>query len=245
MKSRVDRMFDLLLDEVVERLAASGRGPAPSRAVPVEKRAASPAVPATGRGKLGGAPEPAEGQEPAGSEPALPVVEVPSHASRMMGRLAVGLLAAVVLINVPLNRHGVTLATAMPDSTSLIIRDGLVVKEEGGPEIYVYEGGTFRWISSLDAFEHYGYRWGDVNVVEDGYLEGYETGPPVHVLLQCTSSPHIYRLEEGVKRWIVDIDAFVAAGHVWEDVRFVSCDYLRDLPDGETIPPGEGPPPQP
>ena len=31
----------------------------------------------------------------------------------------------------------------------------------------------------------------------------------------------------------------------WGDVRFVSCGHLRDLPDGETIPPDSGPPPQP
>jgi hypothetical protein len=52
-------------------------------------------------------------------------------------------------------------------------------------------------------------------------------------------------LEGGEKRWIRDIVTFTAEGHVWEDVRFVSCGYLRDLPDGETIPPGSGPPPQP
>ena len=53
------------------------------------------------------------------------------------------------------------------------------------------------------------------------------------------------RLEGGEKRWIRDIATFEAEGHVWEDVRLVGCNYLRDLPDGETIPPGFGPPPQP
>jgi len=162
-----------------------------------------------------------------------------------MGRLALGLLVAIVLINIPFNRHGATLSTAMPDSTSLIIRDGLVVKEEDDPEIYVYQDDLFRWISSLDAFEHFGYTWGDVHIVEDGFLNRFEMGTPLHVLLKCYDSPHIYRLEGGEKRWIVDIETFEAEGHVWEDVDFVSCDYLRDLPDGETIPPGHGPPPQP
>jgi hypothetical protein len=162
-----------------------------------------------------------------------------------MGRLAVGLLVMVVLINIPINRHGTTLATAMPDSRSLVIRDGLVVKEEDDPEIYVYGDGRFRWISSLDAFELHHFTWGDVHVVEDGFLEDFEIGPPLHVLLKCEGSPHIYRLEGEEKRWIVDIETFEAEGHVWEDVHFVSCGYLRDLPDGETIPPGQDPPPQP
>jgi hypothetical protein len=163
----------------------------------------------------------------------------------MLGRLALGLLALAVIVNVPINRHGTTLATAMPDSRSLVIRTGLVVKEVDDEEIYVYQEGKFRWITSLEAFDHFGYTWGDVHVVEDGFLDRYEIGAPIFVLLKCDGSPHIYRLEGGEKRWIVDIAAFEAEGHVWEDVSFVPCSYLRSLPDGETIPPGFGPPPQP
>jgi hypothetical protein len=162
-----------------------------------------------------------------------------------MGRLALGLLVAIVAINIPLNRHGTTLATALPDSAALVIVEGVVVKEEGSEDIYVFQNDQFRWISSMDAFEHYGFTWGDVHIVEDGYLDRFEKGPALHVLLKCSDSPHIYRLEGGKKRWIRDIAAFEAAGHVWEDVRFVSCSYLRNLPDGETIPPDSGPPPQP
>jgi hypothetical protein len=182
------------------------------------------------------------GPEPGPESEILPV---PSHTARLLGRMALGLLAVLVLINIPINRHGTTLATAMPDSRALVIRGGLVVKEEDAPEIYVYEDGEFRWISSLDAFEYRGYTWEDVHIVEDGFLEDYSIGAPIHVLLKCNASPHIYRLEGEEKRWIVDIEAFEAEGHVWEDVQFVSCGYLRNLPDGETIPPGHGPPPQP
>jgi len=162
-----------------------------------------------------------------------------------MGRLALALLVAVVLINIPFNRYGTTLATALPESAALVIRDGLVVKEEDDERIYVYQDGKFRWISSMDAFEHFDFTWGDVHIVEDGFLDRFEIGKPLHVLLKCQASPHIYRLEGGMKRWIRDIATFEAEGHVWEDVRFVSCSYLRDLPDGETVPPGSGPPPQP
>ncbi|MFW6115917.1 MAG: hypothetical protein ACOC7Y_02525, partial [Chloroflexota bacterium] len=169
----------------------------------------------------------------------------PSHTARLLSRLALGLAVLVILINIPINRHGTTLATAMPDARALVFRDGLVVKEEDDPEIYVYENGEFRWISSLDAFERRGYTWEDVHVVDDGFLDDHPIGSPIHVLLKCQASPHIYRVEAEEKRWIVDIAAFEAAGHIWEDVRFVSCAYLRGLPDGETIPPGHGPPPQP
>ncbi|HET91888.1 MAG TPA: hypothetical protein ENN99_14300 [Chloroflexi bacterium] len=191
-------------------------------------------------------PQPNREQQEDNEEVTLPpMATAPSHAARLMGRLAMGLLVAVALINIPFNRHGTTLATALPDNAALVITEGLVVKEEHDERIYVYQNDRFRWISSLDAFHHYGYTWGDVRIVEDGFLARFEKGPPLHVLLKCPESPHIYRLEDGEKRWVRDIATFEAEGHVWEDVRFVSCPYLRDLPDGETIPPGSGPPPQP
>lgn len=72
----------------------------------------------------------------------------------------------------------------------------------------------------------------------------YERADPI--LLKCDSSPHIYLLERGQKRWIRDIPTLTAAGYRWSDVvTWVSCADLRTVPDGETIPPGSGPPPQP
>ncbi len=177
-------------------------------------------------------------------EPKPPSPPTP-HTARFLGRLALGLFVLIVAINIPFNRHGTTLATAMPDRRALVIRDGLVVKEEDEPEIYIFQDGRFRWISSLKAFEMQGYAWRDVHVVADGFLEPYEIGPPIHLIVKCNESPHIYRIEGEEKRWIVDIDAFEEAGHIWADVEFVSCEYLRSLPDGQTIPPGHGPPPQP
>lgn len=253
MKSRVDRIVDLLVDEVEQRLRA--RRPAAEQAAPRPVGEGQPsAEPVAPREEVSLRAEPAAtapGPEPPAKEaeraPARPVepaeLEGPSHAAGLMVRLALGLLVAVVVINIPW--RGRTLATAVPYSASLIIRDGLVVTEEGDERIYVYQDGAFRWISSLDAFEHYGYTWGDVHVVEEGYLDQFEIGTPLHVLLKCPDSPHIYRLEDGHKRWIRDIETFEAEGHVWEDVRMVPCEYLRDLPDGETIPPESGPPPQP
>ena len=259
--SRVDQILNLLVEEIEERMRGQRqpalgnvlspsegevKGVLPSAELPVVgvpiPSVAPPAVP------VEPLTEPQVGAEVLSPEPEPelpPLPPGPSHATRMMGRLALGLLIAIVLINIPFNRYGTTLATAMPDSASLIIRDGLVVKEEDDEKIYVYQNGQFRWISSLDAFEHFHFTWGDVRIVEDGYLNQFEIGTPLHVLLKCHSSPHIYRLEGGEKRWIRDIAIFEAEGHVWEDVRFASCGYLRDLPDGETIPPGCGPPPQP
>ncbi len=69
---------------------------------------------------------------------------------------------------------------------------------------------------------------------------------PPPILLKCPESPHIYLLERGQKRWVKDIPTFETQGYRWMDVNGgVSCADLRSVPDGETIPPGSGPPPQP
>ncbi len=71
----------------------------------------------------------------------------------------------------------------------------------------------------------------------------YERADPI--LLKCSTSPHIYLLEDGQKHWIQDIPTFEDQGYRWNDVQYILCDDLRAVPDGETIPPGAGPPPQP
>lgn len=170
--------------------------------------------------------------------------ELPSvHLHRLMARLSLALLVLIVIINIPFNRYGTSLARAMPDSASLIIRDGLLLKGSDD-KVYVLQDNKLRWITTLDAFVEYGYRWSQVHQVQDSFLADFEEGHPIHLLLKCETSPHIYALEDGQKRWIKDIPTFEAQQYVWEDVRFVSCRHLRNLPDGPPIPEDAGPPPQ-
>ncbi|MCB9418613.1 MAG: hypothetical protein H6667_02325 [Ardenticatenaceae bacterium] len=68
---------------------------------------------------------------------------------------------------------------------------------------------------------------------------------PNPILVKCTTSPHIYLLDQGEKRWIEDIETFNDRGYVWRDIHFISCGDLRSLPDGTPIPADAGPPPQP
>jgi len=164
--------------------------------------------------------------------------------SRMLARLLLAVAALVVLVNIPVNRHGTPLARIMPDSAALVIRDGLVLKA-AGPDIYVLQDDKLRWISSLEAFEYFGYGWPQVRVVDQSFLDKFEIGRPLHVLLKCGGSPHIYALENSRKRWIKDITTFEAEGFVWEDVMSVDCAYLSGLPDGLSIPEDADPPPQP
>jgi hypothetical protein len=69
---------------------------------------------------------------------------------------------------------------------------------------------------------------------------------PQPILLRCPGSLHIYLLQDGQKRWVKDIATFEVEGYRWSDIaQNISCDDLRQVPDGETIPPGSGPPPKP
>lgn len=252
--ARLELLLDLLADEVAGRLQARSA----VQSLVVIERAEAPVATAAESAVVTDVAAESAPELPALSGPEsgpilapdAPPIEQdasarPSHAAALLVRLALGLLVLVVAINIPFNRHGTTLATALPGSASLVIRSGLLVKEADQPEIYVFRGDQFHWISSLDAFEYYGYRWQDVHIVEPGFLAEFELGAPIHVLLKCSASPHIYRLENDRKRWIVDLPTFSAEGHVWEDVKMVSCDYLRGLPDGDSIPPGRGAPPPP
>jgi hypothetical protein len=258
--SSTDQILDLLLDALTERqkvrrqsLPAEPPPPAPVTPPPEPVPPPRPEPPAAEQRRATErpapakkAPPPAPKREPRpGDEDWTPPPRLSSiQMGKTLGRLAILVAVLILLVNIPVTRYGVSLARIMPDSASLIIRDGLVLKGSG-PEIYVLQDDKLRWISSLDAFEHLGLTWEDVHVVEDEYLAQFEQGRPVHVLLKCNNSPHIYRLENDQKRWIKDIDTFLAEGHVWEDVRMVSCDYLRGLPDGPPIPEDAGPPPQP
>jgi hypothetical protein len=258
--SKAEQILDLLLDALLERQAARRTGQPPSVA---EDRLEAASVPA---------PQPAAPPPPAREPtikplPSQPAAEQPSaqraqpsapspqprplppalasvHLGRTLGRLLVVLVVLVVLVNVPITRYGTSLARMMPDTAALVIRDGLVLKGSG-PDIYVMQDNRLRWISSLEAFEYYGYHWDQVHEVDDEFLADFERGKPLHVLLKCQRSPHIYALENGAKRWIKDIPTFEAEGYVWQDVKMVDCPYLRRLPDGPPIPEDAGPPPEP
>ncbi len=263
--SPVEQILDLLLDALLERqrerkgpgfeppsppaapavrrpsVAAALAAPEPEPPV-IETQEAPPPEPEAAAELL-----PAKEQEAASAADALPpaLPASTSQAGRVLFRLIVSLFIIIILVNVPINREGYGLAQSLPGSGALIVRDGLLVKTAESAAVFVLQDNKLRWISSLEAFERRGYRWQDVHVVEDSFLLKFEMGWPVHVLLMCNGSPHIYALEKGQKRWIKDIPTFEASGYVWEDVKTVACSYLRDLPDGPSIPEDAGPPPQP
>lgn len=257
--TRLDQLLDLLADEIAERLQKRSEASHEELEPKAKTDAGSPAFDTTQAAERKPSPLP-EAEVITNAEPSQVSTETlnlssglslvdsipsPPHAASLMARLALGLLIIIVLINIPLNAQGTAIARSIPSSAALVIADGLVVKESNSPDVWVYREGSFHWITTLDAFEYFGYRWQDVHVVEPGFLAQFTQGKPIYVLLKCEGSPHIYQLDQGRKRWIVDIPTFEAQGFVWGDVKFVPCPELHGLPDGDSIPPGRGSPPPP
>ncbi len=167
----------------------------------------------------------------------------PSNLPRLLRGLVLALLLLLLVANAPLF-EGNSLARALSDQQSLIIRDGLLLKGSA-PDVYVIERSQKRWISSLNVFEVYRYQWADVHMVDDQFLNQFPNGKPLYLLVKCPTSPHVYRIENERKRWIKDIPTLLSEGHQWQDVRDMPCAQLRAIPDGAPIPPDAGTPPQP
>lgn len=166
-----------------------------------------------------------------------------SNIAKPLRAIITVMLMLLIIVHLPLGGN-LSLANALPDRQALIVRDGLIFKGSG-PEVYFLQNNQRRWISSLSAFQYLGYRWSDVHVVDDSFVNSFPEGKPLHVLLKCNDSPHIYRIEREAKHWIKDIPTFELQGHIWSDVHFVSCNELRNIPMGDPIPPDAGAPPQP
>lgn len=268
-RATTDKILDLLLDALLERQQSRDDALLPDNApepvaepapelieqapdpqpepVITEPEPEPPPAPVEMMTDLEALPESEPDEDELVEETAVPWMpqKLPTiHLEQMLGRLTAVLAVLLIVVNIPFNRFGTSLARAMPDTASLIIRDGLVLKGTG-EKIYVLEENKKRWITTLDAFDYYGYSWQQVRLVDDPFLNQFEDGRPIYLLLKCNNSPHIYALEDGHKRWIKDIPTFEANGFVWEDIRFVTCNHLRTLPDGTPIPPDAGTPPQP
>jgi hypothetical protein len=261
--SKIDQLLDLLLDALQERQEArGGESVSPSAGQSVSQlvsrsvsQSVSLSVCQLVSLSAGQSSQPETAKAVTTSQSAIPnpqsipkspvpVWQPSIQLGEMMGKLAAVLILLILLINIPINQYGTALARAMPDKTAMIIRDGLLLKGSG-EEVYVLEDNHRRWITTLDAFTYYGYRWENVHEVDDAFLAQFPEGTPIYLLMKCNPSPHVYALEDGQKRWVKDIATFEEMGMVWEDIQYFGCDYLRQLPDGPPIPPDAGTPPVP
>ncbi len=112
------------------------------------------------------------------------------------------------------------------------ISDGDVVREADEVDVYIIklvgDKKFKRLILNPDVFEMYGHlNWSDVEVVEDGTLDAYETS----TLVRAQGDDKVYKLypdgDVGTKKWIDSLDCFTSQGFDWDSV-YVINEFDRD-----------------
>ena len=126
-----------------------------------------------------------------------------------------------------------------------VLADGNLLKESGSA-VYVMEGGVKRRITSAGVLEACGYGWDAVYVISDFLLKGIVTGgplsgspclhlsPPNGSLLQGSVSS-VYVMDDGLKRRIINSEAFTACGYLWGNINQIADSALDNMPPGADV----------
>ena len=156
------------------------------------------------------------------------------HSGRNLGRILVILVVLLVLVNIPFNDYGFGLAHLMPDTTTIIIEEGVLL-QGSGPNLFILENHKLRQVISPQASRRYFQPEGSQSV-ENHLLEQFGSGAPIRHLVKCQDSPRIYalELERGWKRWVKDPPA-VRQSKPWDRVHNVTCAYLARFSEGPPL----------
>ena len=186
---------------------------------------------------------------------AAPIIEpirvaIPDNMPRTIVRMFASLILFIIIANLNIGMPGLERFVGNNDGVERIriARDGTLLQGFGNA-VYVIEDNKRRWITTSEAFEFYDYRWGNVRRVQESFLQQFEEGEPIYLLMKCPGAPHIYALgyenNRRVRKWIRDIETFTAEGFTWNMVSEDHCAQLIRTVDGTTIPPGETDIPRP
>jgi hypothetical protein len=95
-----------------------------------------------------------------------------------------------------------------------------------GPTIYLMDQGQKKPIPNPDIFLNWGFRWEDIVIVSDAYLNSRPTGPMLKRIAKAPSSSTVYLMDQNMKKPIPDIATFQRYGFRWEDLVTVSDEFL-------------------
>ncbi len=96
---------------------------------------------------------------------------------------------------------------------------------------YLTEGGFKRLIPNSEVFDSYDNDWNDVVEIEKNVLDAF---PDVE-LIRAEGDYKVYKLENGVKKWIRTAEAFNQLGYDWGEVAPVNRIELDVYNEGEAI----------
>jgi hypothetical protein len=154
---------------------------------------------------------------------------------RSLAQILIILVVLLVLVNIPINYTGFGLAHLEPDTTAMVIDEGMLLKGSG-PEIYALDDYKLRLISNPQASGRY-FRLNRVRTVEDHVLAQFGQGPAIRYLVKCSERAEVYALEveNGRQKRLVE-NPPLNSTKPWDQIHSVACTYLRNLPDGPSIP---------
>jgi hypothetical protein len=114
--------------------------------------------------------------------------------------------------------------------------DGSVVRETSRPEVYVIFGGAKFWIPDPATLARLYGGWAAVEVVPDGTLEkeGIGDHPVDNTLLKEEHDPHVWRMENNQKCWVVSPSVLSKYGG-WAVVRIVPNGALQKFSQGPNV----------
>jgi hypothetical protein len=113
------------------------------------------------------------------------------------------------------------------------VGDVKLARAKGDTKVYyITEGGLKRLIPSPAVFLSYGNKWEDIVEVEPSFLTQY----PDSVLIKLENGDgKVYKLENGMKRWIRTAEAFNRLGLDWNQIAPVNQVEFDHYPNGDDM----------
>jgi len=109
------------------------------------------------------------------------------------------------------------------------------IAKGSGPEVYLIDQGLKKYVISPDIFENWGFRWEDLVVVTNNFLNHRSSGNTLKRIAKGASSPQVYLMDQNMRKHIPDSGTFNNWGFKWEDLAVVSEDFLRYYPFGNNL----------
>jgi len=130
-----------------------------------------------------------------------------------------------------------------PIGKPMLYKDGVLLRAENSPTVYLIENGQKRKIGSLEIFTINNFKWKNVIVVSEKEIAFYPLGQdlkyPDGTLIKKQSGNKVYLIKNGQGEWIKSAEEFKSAGYKWEDIIELSQEefsqYVESSKDVEDI----------
>jgi len=128
------------------------------------------------------------------------------------------------------------------EGTPLGFPDGTLVNEVTTGKVYEISNGLKRWIINGQVFNGLGYSWQNIKNISATESNLHSAGAnitaadthPDGTLVTSRSTPKVYFIENGQKRWISNGSIFESRFH-WKNIVFIPENELNSYPDGNDL----------